>query len=136
MKNRTLRAAVGAALLVSCNVMAADAPAATCPLCGPIDEVSEAQPKSDAVRRLQDSFREHVGTGRITGCSLVLSTRFGEGFSAVGGHSDVVIGKKKSQWMICSDNGVGNFAAVIGARWWQTPRQYLADLLQANCVGG
>jgi hypothetical protein len=88
------------------------------------------------MQRLQESFRERIGDGRITGCSLILGEDFGEGFSAVGGSCDVVIADKKAQWMICSDNGVGNFAAVTGARWWTNPKLYLTQFLQSNCIGG
>lgn len=120
---------------VSLATMAADIPDG-CSQCGPIQDVSDQTTKGHVVQRLQESFRERIGVGHIVGCSLVLEESFGQGFSAVGGACDMVIAGKKTQWMICSDDGVGNFAAVTGARWWMNPKQYLTQLLQANCVGG
>ena len=33
-------------------------------------------------------------------------------------------------------DGVGNFAAVVGARWWRDPKSYLTQFVASNCVGG
>jgi hypothetical protein len=115
--------------------MAAEAPD-QCLQCGPIQDLTDQKIKEHAVQRLEESLRERIGVGHITGCSLVLEERFGQGFSAVGGSCDEVIADKKAQWMICSDDGVGNFASVVGARWWTNPKLYLTQFLQSNCVGG
>ncbi len=120
---------------LSLAAMAAEVPD-MCQRCGPIQDITDQKIKDDVVQRLQESFRQRIGVGHITGCSLVLEESFGQGFSAVGGSCDIVIADKKAQWMICSDDGVGNFAAVIGARWWMNPKLFLTQFLQSNCVGG
>lgn len=85
---------------------------------------------------LNDRFHRFVGDGKITDCSLILQKGFGKGFSATGGYCDLEISGVKSKWMICDDNGVGNFAAVTGARWWQDPKSFLSKFIESNCVGG
>ncbi|MGH9644589.1 MAG: hypothetical protein ACRD3Q_19470 [Terriglobales bacterium] len=64
----------------------------------------------------------------LDGCSFLIAESFGQGFTAFGG--------KTSKWMACADDGVGNFAAVTGARWWQNPPQFLAQFTDSNCAGG
>jgi hypothetical protein len=72
--------------------------------------------KKPLIMRLEDGFLGAVGVGRITECPLVISQSFGEGFTAVAGSCNVVIDGKSSQWMICNDDGVGNWTIVAGAQ--------------------
>jgi hypothetical protein len=107
-----------------------------CQRCGQAFVVSGDTEKHDAIQHLQESFLRRIGEGQIRECSLVIGEHFGEGFLAVGGSCDVVIAGKKARWMICNDNGVGNFAAVTGARWWRDPKLFLTQFIESNCVGG
>jgi hypothetical protein len=106
-----------------------------CPQCGSASVITDENVKKTTIESLQMAFRR-IGEGQITGCSLVLQESFGRGFSAFGGFCDAVITGKKTQWMICNDNGVGNFAAVTGARWWLNPKEFLSRFIDSNCVGG
>ena len=107
-----------------------------CNRCGQASVVADTTAIRNATVRLRQSFAERLGVGEVAECSLIMEAGFGEGFSAVGGSCKVAIAGKTTDWMICSDNGVGNFAAVTGARWWQDPRTYLGGFLESNCVGG
>jgi hypothetical protein len=115
--------------------ISADVPDFQCPSCGPVEVVTDITAKTELVERLQKSFLRRIGDGRITACSLVVEEGFGRGFSAVGGACDVALAGRKARWMICSDDGVGNFSAATGVRFLD-PKLYLTQFLQSNCVGG
>jgi hypothetical protein len=99
-------------------------------------EVTATKERIDAVAELEKSFVSRVGSGRLVECSIILSEPFGHSFSARGALCNVVLEGKRFEWMVCDDDGVGNFAAVTGARWRQDRRTYLARFTRSNCVGG
>jgi hypothetical protein len=108
---------------------------ALCDVCGPASVISIAPEREAAIQQLQKSFQLRMVDAEIKQCSLVVRVPFAH-FSAVGGSCDVSIQGKTAQWMICADDGVGNFAAVVGARWWRDPKSYLTQFVASNCVGG
>jgi hypothetical protein len=108
----------------------------SCVQCKTVSVITAADRAKFAVKTLQDSLRSNIGEGTIRGCSVLIGEAFGGGFTAFGGNCDVTFGGKTSKWMLCADDGVGNFAAVAGARWGQNPRQFIAQFTDSNCVGG
>jgi hypothetical protein len=107
-----------------------------CKQCSSASIVTDGSEKQQVVAELQKIFVDRVGAGQIKECTLLIQENFGQGFSALGALCDVTRANKTSQWMICNDNGVGNFAAVTGARWWQDPKLFLTQFTDENCVGG
>jgi hypothetical protein len=108
----------------------------SCVQCNAVSVITAADRVKVALKTLQDSLRLNIGEGTIQGCSFLIGEDFGKGFAAFGGNCDVTFGGKTSKWMLCADDGVGNFAAVTGARWWQNPGQFIAQFTDSNCVGG
>ena len=132
------RLTVLATVLLSLSRVAVSAEPFTysCVQCKTVSVITAADRVKFALKTLQDSLRSNIGDGTIQGCSFLIGEDFGERSAAFGGNCDVTFGGKTSKWMLCADDGVGNFAAVTGARWAQNPRQFIAKFTDSNCVGG
>jgi hypothetical protein len=124
--------------LSAASVAGADPDADACLRCGPVTEITGQNVKNVAVKGLQSVLRENVGEGLISSCRLVLEESFGQGFTATAGVCELAFGSKTSYWMICRDDGVGNFN-IQWTRLSEAPEAYtkaeLAKFLQ-SCVGG
>ncbi len=132
------RLTVLAAVLLSLPLVAVSAEplAYSCVQCKGVSVITAADGVKVALETLQHGLRVGIGEGTIQGCSFLIAESFGEGFAAFGGNCDVTFGGKTSKWVLCADNGVGNFAGVTGARWGQNAGQLIAQFTESNCVGG
>lgn len=90
---------------------------------------------------LQKSMHRHIPAGTITGCSTMLhelfgNTGFGRKYVATGGACKVAMNGQTTEWFICNDDGVGNFAALT-SRMSSSPSPIaLAHFTHDYCVGG
>lgn len=103
----------------------------------PVHELKEPKRRAARLADLQQDFnRGRNVPAKIYDCSLVIEEPFGRGFSALGALCSVSIEGKRNAWMICNDDGVGNFAAIPLAPGRQDRKKALAEFAKANCRGG
>jgi len=125
---------VMAALAPGVTLGADSAESSACSFCSPVAEVIDGADRAAAIQRLRKDFRVYVGAGEIGECDAVVEQGFAH-FSAVAGVCKVRFGNRETTWLVCSDNGVGNFAASIGVRGIKPPSAQPRDFI-SNCVGG
>lgn len=136
MKKQTIWIAIGIAMFgVHIALTAEEIGIDDCTACGPIAEITDPAQKLSAVEQLSDAFRRATGSGQITDCRTLVQRSFGKGFAAVAGECSVMLDGRARTWLVCADDGVGNFAASIGVRSGALPQERLHDFV-ANCVGG